>query len=77
MLVGIALPHRTSAEPMSASGNITRQAVSRFRATTREVGVSSAFRLSIISHVAAIVVGALTATGYLTVYSVSRQSLAD
>ena len=39
--------------------------------------MSSAFRLSIISHVAAIAVGVFTATAYLTVYSASRQSLAD
>src|SRR5215472_12976143 len=36
-----------------------------------------AFRLSIISHVAAIAVGAVAATAYLAVYSVSPQSLAD
>jgi hypothetical protein len=62
---------------MSASGNITRWPVSRFRTTTREVVMSSAFRLSIISHVAAIAVGAVAATAYLTVYSASPQSLAD
>ena len=39
--------------------------------------MSSAFRLSIISHVAAIAVGAVAATAYLTVYSNSPQSLAD
>jgi Domain of unknown function (DUF305) len=39
--------------------------------------MSSAFRLSIISHVAAITVGAVAATAYLTVYSASPQSLAD
>jgi len=39
--------------------------------------MSSAFRLSIISHVAAIAVGAVAATAYLTVYSASPQSLAD
>jgi Domain of unknown function (DUF305) len=40
--------------------------------------MSSAFRLSIISHVAALAVGALTATAYLTAYSASRrQSLGD
>ena len=39
--------------------------------------MSSAFRLSIISHVAAIAVGAVTATAYLTSYSTSPQSLAD
>src|SRR5579862_1589896 len=38
--------------------------------------MSSAFRLSIISHVAAIAVGAVAATAYLTVHSASRQSLA-
>ena len=36
-----------------------------------------AFRLLIISHVAAIAVGAVAATTYLSVYSVSPQSLAD
>jgi Domain of unknown function (DUF305) len=61
---------------MSVSGNITHKPVSRFRTTTREVVVSSAFRLSIISHVAAIAVGAVAATAYLTVYSASPQSLA-
>src|ERR1700688_3932046 len=39
--------------------------------------MSSAFRLSIVSHVAAIAVGAVAATAYLTVYSTSPQSLAD
>jgi Domain of unknown function (DUF305) len=62
---------------MSASGNITRWPVSRFRTTVRGVVMSSAFRLSIISHVAAIAVGAVAATAYLTVYSASPQSLAD
>ena len=39
--------------------------------------MASALRLSIISHVAAIAVGAVTATAYLTAYSASRHSLAD
>jgi hypothetical protein len=39
--------------------------------------MSSAFRSSIISHMAATVVGAVAATAYLTVYSDSPQSLAD
>jgi hypothetical protein len=39
--------------------------------------MSSVFRISIISHVAAIAVGAVAVTAYLTVYSASRQSLAD
>jgi len=39
--------------------------------------VSSAFRLSIISHVVAIAVGAVAATAYLTIHSASPQSLAD
>jgi len=39
--------------------------------------MSSAFRLLIISHVAAIAVGAFAAAVYLTVYSASPQSLAD
>ena len=39
--------------------------------------MSSAFRLSIISHVAAIAVGAVAVTAYLTIHSASTQSLAD
>ena len=39
--------------------------------------MSSVLRISIISHVAAMAVGAVAATAYLTVYSASRQSLAD
>ena len=39
--------------------------------------MSSTFRLSIISHVAATAVGAVAATAYLTAYSASPQSLAD
>ena len=39
--------------------------------------MSSVFRISIISHVVAIAIGAGAATAYLTVYSGSRQSLAD
>lgn len=39
--------------------------------------MASAFRLSIISHVAAIALGAAAATAYLTVSSASPQSLAD
>jgi hypothetical protein len=39
--------------------------------------MSSGFQLSIGSHVAAIAVGAVAATAYLTVYSASPQSLAD
>src|ERR1700730_7197606 len=62
---------------MSASGNITRRPVSRFRTTVRGVIMSSAFHLSILTHVAAIAVGAFAATAYLTVYSASPQSLAD
>jgi len=38
--------------------------------------MSSGLRLSIISHVAAIAVGAVAATAYLTVYAASAQSLA-
>jgi hypothetical protein len=71
-----ALPQRTSAEPMFASSNITRKPISRFRTTARGVVMSSAFRLSITSHVAAIAVGAVAATAYLTVYTASPQSLA-
>jgi Domain of unknown function (DUF305) len=62
---------------MSASGNITRRPISRFCATARGVVMSSAFRLSILSHVAAISVGAVAATAYLTVYTANSQSLAD
>jgi hypothetical protein len=39
--------------------------------------MSSIFRLSVGSHLAAIAVGAIAATTYLTVYSASPQSLAD
>lgn len=39
--------------------------------------MSSVFRTSIVSHVAAIAVGAVAVTAYLTVYPASRQSLAD
>ena len=39
--------------------------------------MSSAFRLSIISHVAAMAVGVVTAAAYLTASSASPQSLAD
>jgi uncharacterized protein (DUF305 family) len=39
--------------------------------------MSSTFRLSMGTHVAAIAVGAVAATTYLTVFSVSQQSLAD
>jgi hypothetical protein len=46
-------------------------------APSRGVVMSLAYRLSIISHVAAIAVGAVAATAYLTVYSASPQSLAD
>jgi hypothetical protein len=61
---------------MFASGNITRKPIRRFRATARGVVMSPAFRLSIISHAAAIAVGAVAATAYLTVYAASAQSLA-
>src|SRR6202166_4023758 len=39
--------------------------------------MSSAFRLSIVSHLAVIAVGAVAAAAYLTVYTASSQSLAD
>jgi hypothetical protein len=42
-----------------------------------EAVVSPTFRLSIGSHLAAIAVGVVAATAYLTVYSASPQSLAD
>jgi hypothetical protein len=74
LLVASPLPHRTRS---SASGNITREPVSRFHTTARGEIMSSGFRISIISHVVAIAVGAVAATAYLTVYSASRQSLAD
>jgi DUF305 family protein family protein len=62
---------------MSASGNITRKPIGRFRITARGGVMPPVFRLSIISHVVAIAVGAVAATAYLTAYSASRQSLAD
>ena len=62
---------------MSASDNITHKPVCRFRTTARGEVMSPVFRISIISHLAAIAVGAVAATAYLTVYSASRQSLAD
>jgi hypothetical protein len=43
----------------------------------RHTAMSSGFHSSIGSHIAAIAVGAFAATVYLTVYSASRQSLAD
>ena len=61
---------------MSASGNITRKPIRRIRTTARGVVMSSAFGLSIISHAAAIAVGAVAATAYLTVDTASPQSLA-
>jgi hypothetical protein len=67
LLVGIAF----------ASGNTTRKPTSWFRTTARGGVMSSAFRLSIASHVAAIAVGAVATTAYLTVNTASRQSLAD
>jgi len=63
--------------PTRCKAAITHRQISRFRTTAREVVMSSAFRLLIISHVAAIAVGAFAATAYLTVYSASPQSLAD
>ena len=62
---------------MSASDNITHKPVCRFRTTARGEVMSPVFRISIISHLAAIAVGAVAATAYLTVHSASRQSLAD
>jgi hypothetical protein len=62
---------------MSDYGNITPSHFSRFRTTACGEVMSSVFRISIISHVAAIAVGAVAATACLTVYSGSRQSLAD
>jgi hypothetical protein len=62
---------------MSASGNIAREPVRLFRTTVRGEAMSSAFRISIISHVVAIAVGAAVAAVYLTLYSASQQSLAN
>jgi hypothetical protein len=45
--------------------------------TAREVVMTSGSRSSIISHVAAITLGAFAATAYLTASPASRQSLAD
>jgi hypothetical protein len=63
--------------PSRCSDKITRKPVTRFRITAREEVMSSVFRISIISHLTAIAVGAVAATAYLTVHSASRQSLAD
>ena len=76
LLVGIAFFYRTGAA-ISASGSITRKPVGRFRTTARGEAMSSVFRPSLISHVAAIAIGAVVATAYLTIYSARRQSLAD
>jgi hypothetical protein len=62
---------------MSASGNITRNPINRFHTTTRGEVMSSVFRISIISHLVAIAVGAVATTAYLTVHTAGRQSLAD
>jgi hypothetical protein len=62
---------------MSASVNFTRERASRFGTTAHGEIMSSGFRISIISHVVAIAVGAVAATAYLTVHSASRQSLED
>ena len=62
---------------MSPSANVTRKPVSRTCAKASGEVMSSVFRISIISHVAAIAFGAVAATAYLTVYSANRQSLAD
>jgi hypothetical protein len=47
------------------------------RLNQREFVMARAFRLSIISHVAAIAVGAVAAMAYLSVSSAASQSLAD
>jgi Domain of unknown function (DUF305) len=77
LLVGIAFAAQDQCRADVCFWQLTRKPVSRFRTTTREVVVSSAFRLSIISHVAAMAVGAVAAAAYLTVHSNSPQSLAD
>jgi Domain of unknown function (DUF305) len=77
LLVGIPFAAQDSAAPMSAPGNITRKPISRSRTTARGIVMSSIFRLSVGSHLAAIAVGAIAATAYLTVYLASPQSLAD
>src|SRR5260370_1533914 len=51
--------------------------LSRWRLAPEATAVSPTFRLSVGSHLAAIAVGAVAATAYLTVYSASPQSLAD
>ena len=73
--------------PKNAQGFLTKPFAGRSLQTTNHLAgfvrlhagevMSSVFRISIISHVAAIAVGAVAATAYLTVYSASRQSLAD
>jgi hypothetical protein len=50
---------------------------SRFGTTARGEVMPTVVRISIISHVAAIALGAVAATAYLTVNTASRQSLAD
>ena len=50
---------------------------SRFGTTARGEVMPTVFRISIISHVAAIALGAVAAAAYLTLYSNSPQSLAD
>src|SRR6266481_744597 len=51
--------------------------LSRWRLAPEATAVSPTFRLSVGAHLAAITVGAVAATAYLTVYSASPQSLAD
>jgi hypothetical protein len=71
---------RLRATPFREGRQMTGPAVmsrQMYRTTAREVVMSSVFRLSVISHVAAIAVGAVAATAYLTVYSASPQALAD
>jgi hypothetical protein len=62
---------------MSPSGNITRASQLVVSYDRTRVAMLSAVRLSIISHLAAIAVGVVAGSAYLTVHSASRQSLAD
>jgi DUF305 family protein family protein len=67
MLSGAALIFLSNSVPVHADDGPYRT----------ETAVPANFRLSIGSHLAAIAVGAIAATAYLTVNSASRQSLAD
>src|SRR3984893_1535814 len=64
---------------MTPPRNVSRasQDVVAVAAGTGGAAVAPTFRLSVGSHLAAIMVGAVAAAAYLTVYSNSAQSLAD